>query len=245
MMKKTLLYSTLTGLLFVSLATPVYANSYKGKDGWYVTYNGGDTLKTNFKTSAMDDTLSALQPGDEAEFTIAVMNDYNTEVDYYMRNRILKSFEDHSVASQGAYSYQLVYTGDDGTEITLYDSTEVGGENTFLEDQEGLHEATDALKDYIYLDTIPSGKQGSIKLKVMLDGETQGNSYQDTLAELQMEFAIELPPENNKKKKPKKSVNTADIANTLPYMIGLTAGGFLFLIILLFRLREEKKEETE
>ena len=29
-------------------------------------------------------------------------------------------------------------------------------------------------------------------LKVSLDGETQGNSYQDSLAKLQMNFAVEL-----------------------------------------------------
>ena len=33
---------------------------------------------------------------------------------------------------------------------------------------------------------------GIITLEVALDGETQGNSYQDTLADLQMNFAVEL-----------------------------------------------------
>ena len=42
-----------------------------------------------------------------------------------------------------------------------------------------------------------------ITLEVALDGETQGNDYQDTLADLQMEFAVELrdtpdnPPGDN------------------------------------------------
>ena len=34
-------------------------------------------------------------------------------------------------------------------------------------------------------------QSGVITLGVRLDGETQGNAYQDTLAKLQMQFAVE------------------------------------------------------
>ena len=42
-----------------------------------------------------------------------------------------------------------------------------------------LHEATDALEDFFYLDSQTTGQQGTIRLRVSLDGETQGNSYQN------------------------------------------------------------------
>ena len=38
---------------------------------------------------------------------------------------------------------------------------------------------------------LESGKSGIVTLKVVLDGETQGNTYQNTLASLQMNFAVE------------------------------------------------------
>ena len=68
---------------------------------------------------------------------------------------------------------------------------------------EGLKEATSSLKEYFYLDTLSRNQSGVITLEVALDGETQGNDYQDTLADLQMEFAVELrdtpdnPPGDN------------------------------------------------
>ena len=42
------------------------------------------------------------------------------------------------------------------------------------------------------LDTLAKGDKGRITLEVELDGETQGNDYQNTLADLQMNFAVEL-----------------------------------------------------
>ena len=45
-------------------------------------------------------------------------------------------------------------------------------------------------------------------MRVGLDGETLGNDYQDTLADLQMDFAVELnTPEKDEPKKPDKPVN--------------------------------------
>ncbi len=45
--------------------------------------------------------------------------------------------------------------------------------------------------DYFYLDRLGAGEAGKVHLTVALDGETQGNGYQDTLAKLQINFAVE------------------------------------------------------
>ena len=115
-----------------------------------------------------------------------------------MRNEVLYSLEDRSTnkeTSGGAYTYRLVYTDKDGEVNTLFDSDTVGGESaddTISRMGEGLKSATNALKDYFYLDTLAKGAGGVVTLEVALDGETQGNHYQDTLADLQMDFAVEL-----------------------------------------------------
>ena len=70
----------------------------------------------------------------------------------------------------------------------LYSSEVVGGEGS---KEEGLHQATNGLEDYFYLGRLSKNEQAMIRLYVQLDGETQGNAYQDTLAKLQMNFAVE------------------------------------------------------
>ena len=44
---------------------------------------------------------------------------------------------------------------------------------------------------FFYLKTLEPGESGNVKLLVGLDGESQGNVYQDTLAKLMMNFAVE------------------------------------------------------
>jgi hypothetical protein len=80
--------------------------------------------------------------------------------------------------------------GLDGKEDTIYSSTSVGGEKETTAGK-GLNEATNSLDKFFYLKTLEPGEGGSVKLLVGLDGESQGNIYQDTLAKLMMNFAVE------------------------------------------------------
>jgi hypothetical protein len=92
-------------------------------------------------------------------------------------------------------------------------------------------------------------------LHVELDGETQINTYQDTEARLEIDFAVELPevePDKPNSVTPTQGTgnrkriiyvpNTADPYKALPYLIT----GILSLILfacsayLLWRTREEK-----
>ena len=42
--------------------------------------------------------------------------------------------------------------------------------------------------DYFYWDRLDAGEAGKVHLTVALDGETQGNAYQDTLAKASDKF---------------------------------------------------------
>lgn len=44
------------------------------------------------------------------------------------------------------------------------------------------------MKDYFYLDELAKGEKAEIALTVKLEGETQGNTYQDTLGKIADEF---------------------------------------------------------
>ena len=108
-----------------------------------------------------------------------------------MTNEVLSSLEDsQSMANGGAYGYRLAYINSLGEETILYSSENVGGEKGSAAG-EGLHEVTDNLEEFFYLDRLEPGASGMVTLKVVLDGETQGNTYQNTLASLQMNFAVE------------------------------------------------------
>lgn len=176
------------------------AEDLHGDLDWKVEFNEQKEMNSNFSDGSFEDVLSYMQPGDSARFQITVQNEYATATDWYMTNEVLRSLEDTSTVAQGgAYSYLLTYTNAAGELKTLYNSSEVGGEN-YLENLQGLHEATDALKNYFFLDTLASGEHGVVQLYVLLDGETQGNDYQDTLAQLKMNFAVELPVEMQEEK---------------------------------------------
>lgn len=189
-MKRTICGIFGAGLLFAALATPAAAESYTGGSDWNVQFTG-QQMVSNFKSSDMDEAIYALQPGDSVLFTLALKNTGSYTTDWYMTNKVLSSLEDsQSVANGGAYTYVLTYTNPLGVQQVLYSSDSVGGEKSTAAG-EGLHEATDSLKDYFFLDQLAGGESGKIALQVALEGETQGNAYQDTLAALQMNFAVE------------------------------------------------------
>ena len=235
-MNKWICRAAAFSMMFLALGTPVLAESYEGGEAYYDSFEGGNKLDTTVTETSTYDTLSQLQPGDDATFTVEIRNNYKDEVNYWMKNSVVESFEDASkVANSGAYGYVLTYYGDDGQEIELFNSSAVGGETDF-HNRQGLHEATEALEDYFFLDAIPSGKAGKLVLNVALDGEAYGNACQDTVATLQMAFAVELesipttPP-------------TSDPTRLMPYMLLSVVSGLVIMAIVLFRIRSEKEGE--
>lgn len=168
------------------------AEDYKGDPGWSVEFTGSK-MESNFNTSDINDAIYDLQPGDSIDISVALRNTAGGSADWWMANKVLQSLEDSQrVAASGGYTYTLAYQPPRGELETLYSSDTVGGERTGdMDVGEGLHEATESLDEYFYLDTLGTGEQGTISLTVALDGETQGNTYQDTLANLTLNFAVE------------------------------------------------------
>ena len=244
MRKNRMIKRAVTGLVLaavMSLTVPAMAMSYTGGSDWNVTFNQDEKMVESFTAAQIQDVMNQMEPGDDATITLTIKNTNSKTTDWYMTNKIIKSLEDSAkVASGGAYSYYLAYNDD-----VLYDSETVGGESA-SKAGEGLHQATNALEDYFYLDTLKSGETGQITLKVALDGETQGNDYQDTLAELQMQFAVELAPEDttvtvNKNVNNTKVVKTGD-QNMIPYAIAGGIAGIILLVLAIMSVKRRRKE---
>lgn len=251
-MKKILLPAVTAMILVFAMTVSAMAELVPALDDYYCTFTDNKTMSSNFKTSDMYNQFAGMQPGDYTDIAIDIKNENTETVDWYMTNEVLKTLEDTRDAaalSGGAYTYVLTYTSDAGEEKTLFSSDIVGGDNV-SEAGEGLHEATDALDEWFYLDTLGTDEGGVLTLRVALDGETQGNDYQDTLAELQMQFAVELheanviPPDepDPPKKHKKKKIKTGDYTNYVPYMIAAAVSGLALLLLAIYSLRERRRQ---
>lgn len=191
-MRKRILCLLMMLVLLMGPTLTVNAEHYYGADNWAV-YFDGDKMISNFTDAEMSETVREIQPGDDVLFQVHLKNQHTGGTDWYMTNEVISTLEESvNVAEGGAYSYLLKYTDADGKEIVLYDSEVVGGEEDTALEGEGLHQATNALEEYYYLDRLNAGETGLVTLFVALEGETQGNDYQDTLAQLKMNFAVEL-----------------------------------------------------
>ena len=161
-----------------------------------------------------------------------------------MSNKTLETFEDYIKSDEGgtgAYTYILTYSRPDGTTTDLFNSKTVGGEDT--KGGVGLYEATNALDkanmtDMFFLDTLKPGETANVTIYVKLDGETQRNAYQETMAELQLEFGVE-PRET------KKVVKTGDDFRMMPYVIAVSVSGLVVLGLAIWRVFTLRRVEKE
>ena len=119
------------------------------------------------------------------------------------------------------------------------------------------------MDEYFYLDRLDTEKSGTVHLTVCLEGETQGNNYQNTLARLQMNFAVEevepsVLTEKEKDKIVKKTVTgktttvsktvvrnpkTGDTTNLLLFSAAALVSGIVLLILGILSVKKHGKNE--
>jgi LPXTG-motif cell wall-anchored protein len=261
-MRKKWISLLLAGALLSLSVFSAGAEQLQGKSGMKVTFSG-KSMKSNFNASELKKSAVELFPGDSLTYEVALENASGSAAAMYMSNAVRKSLEDSSNASGGAYTYDLRYVSNSGEELVLYDSATVGGEGS-----DGLEEATDNLGDnksdnYFFLGNLSSGATGTVKLTVALDGETQGNDYQDSLADLRMKFAAE-PAENGaddnggngnggshsnggngNSGRRTRPVKTGDETDLYPYYLAAGVSGLLLLILFFFRRKKEEENQEE
>ncbi len=238
-MKKKVFAFIVVLSLILALPLAVSADHLYGGSGWTVEFTKDEKLVSNFSSNSLADEARGLQPGDDITFTITLKNSSGKTADWYVLNEIVNSLEDtQKKAAGGAYSYLLTYAPSAGTPVTIFDSNKVGGELNENE-PEGLHGVDTALKNYIALETMRTGKSGVVTLKVSLDGETQGNSYQDSIADLRLRFAVEVTPTG-------KIIKTGDESIKLsPFYIGMAVTGVLFLALAVDGFLQRKRQRGE
>lgn len=205
----------------------------------------GDEMESSFSSSELAAAVSEMQPGDAVTFQVDIANDADYTTDWYLSNEVLSSLEDtQSVAENGGYTYKLVYTDESGAETVLYDSESVGGEKT--SDADGLNEVTDSLSEFFYLDRLESGATGKVMLTVSLDGESQGNAYQDTLAQLKLNFAVERASSDTPSAQPgSSSSHTSRVKTGDVWTVGAIAALGVGVLLMIVGLVVYKRKEEE
>lgn len=248
----------------IAIALPLSqanADVITSDEKWTVTFSSAQKMESNFDSEDITEFVGTMQPGDTAEISVTLKNEYSKTTSWYMTNKVISSLEESAEsANGGAYTYELVYTAPDGKTETLFSSDTVGGDNSAGTDS-GLHEATGALSDYFLLGTIGTNKTAQVDLSVSLDGETQGNSYQDTLADLSLDFAVE-PEDSEDTDTPTTTTTTTNTPNdgpptgrlqqtgdtNLPIIALCSAAGVLGVILLVIAIigrRRGNKGEGE
>lgn len=250
-MKKNVLCLAMALVMLAGTGLTARAEDLKGQDGWRAEFNG-KKIVSNFDSGTLADEAGNVQPGDSITLQVEIKNTSSGSTDWYMTNEALQSLEDAAtVAEGGAYSYRLAYTGADGTEKEIYNSENIGGEST-IGKLEGLHQATDTLDEYFYLERLKPGKAGTVSLRVKVEGETQNNDYQKTLAKLQMTFAVEKVKSKVVEHTPGKTrtetkmitnrVQTGDTARILLFcLLGLGSG----IVLLILGIQTAKKRKND
>lgn len=77
-----------------------------------------------------------------------------------------------------------------------------------------------------------------------LDGETQNNLYQNTIADVELEFAVDEVNDNNTSSR-NQVVKTGDETNLLPLYALMAASGVLLLIIACFSVKKKRESGEE
>lgn len=253
MKKHKLIFSLVLAVcLILGTTSGVYANSYPTKDtNWKVTFTNEDEMEQNFSASSFADNLQGFQPGDTATFKVKVQNNNKAQTEWYMENEVINSLEDLSKNSEtggGAYTYALSYKGSNGKDVEFYNSEDktaggnplIGGEDFNKDAGEGLHQATQGLEDWFYMDTLKKGESGVVTLSIKFDGESQVNDYQDTFAAVNMNFAVEKTP--TVPDEPGDIVKTGDASHMILWAIVGLAAILLGLFVLIAGRRKEEQE---
>lgn len=212
----------------------------------------GSKIKSTFDAQKVTDTFENLQPGDEITVTVKYQNDYSASTDWYMANEIVKTLEkidnakkaagEDGKAENGGYTYSLIQTDKDGKQIVLFSNDKVGGDAKPA-GMEGLEQATNALDDWFYIETLKKGQFGLMTLNVRFDGETEVNDYMDTDGEVLLKFAVELTKSGKQTGTPtylQKFVNTGDM-HKIGYFLLMIISGLLILTVLLMRKNDKKR----
>jgi len=177
---------TLVAAGFIGLKTEALADTLDPVT-WTVTYDGSDSFASTYDAETAK--VTGAMPGDTITYEVTYKNASTEAANFYMDASVVKTLEEGSDATGGAYTYKIL---SDKSTTPLFDSKTVGGDN---EDVQGLMQVNGNEDAYFDLGTLAVGESGTVTVIIVLDGNTQSNSYMAAVGQLSILFAAE--PESN------------------------------------------------
>ena len=236
MKRRFMMILALTMALVIGLTSGVFAES---EEVTGYCYFDGDKIVSDFDSDIVVKTVRGLEPGDEVTFKVKFENQYPGTTHWYMRNEALKTLEESFDRTQnGGYTYRLTHYDPDNNKQVLFDNSEVGGDAKPA-DMEGLHQATNALDEWFFIQDLDQYEHGYTELYVKFDGDSEVNDYMDTAGKLLVAYAVEL--DNTKPEKHRKRVYTGDENNLLNYL-ALMLAAMLMLILTILSYRKDRRD---
>ena len=147
----------------------------------------GDRVNISYSKDEFKSKLTSLLPGEDASLTLSLVNNSKKKTDWYVENKVVKTFEEGIEASGGAYTYEILYFNSKGKKNVIFSSDRVGGEGS-----KGLSEVTGSTENYFYLSSLKPDEMGIFKINMKIDGETVSNDYQRSMADVDVNFGVEV-----------------------------------------------------
>ena len=223
--------------LMFGMAIPAVAETIESETKSEVTFTSDSKLESTFHDDVIDDTiLEDLEPGDVAVFRIDVKNENAEEINFWMDHRTIDSLEtwgSNLERSGAGYGFVVQYESGGKTQTLYYSGLQIEGVDFDPNTPSSMREMKINKDTYIYLDTYASGEGGTVVLTILLDGETMGNDYQVTKAQIATEFAVEILETG-------EIIVTGDTTNMLGYFIAMAAAGLIILVLAFILVRRRR-----
>lgn len=203
------------------------------------SYNG-KKIVTDYSSKKFKEAIKNMEPGDTLDYKLQYTNKSDKTTLWYMKNEVLETLEDNSdQAENGGYTYVLKAAGQ-----TLFNNSAVGGEKV-VNKLQGLKQATNATKDYFFIEELKPGKSGTTTLHVELDGETGVNTYMNTQGALSFQYAVEEKGTASSQENPgtRSRIKTGDMNRIIYYVMLLSAAVLLLVIAVILWIRDRKRGE--
>ena len=231
-------------MLAMSVSCFAESHSFKGSCSF-----DGDKITGDFDKKKVDAAVEGLEPGDELTYEVTYKNDSDEKTDWYMKNNVLKTLEESKdPAENGGYTYVLKNIAPkEKDNKTLFDNSEVGGEVKVAK-LEGLKQATNATKDYFFIQQLEPGESAKTNIKVAFDGETEVNDYMDTSGALMVQYAVETADtgkNKNKKRYVYNTVKTGDPTDLILPIVLMAVGAVVLVLAILGWKRSRRREDGD
>ena len=213
-------------------------------------FDGGETIVSNdFSDDTIATSIRGLEPGDDVTFRVEYKNKYKDTTYWYMKSEVLKTLEDsYDRSENGGYTFTLANVDPKGNREILFSNDTVGGESK-PGNMEGLHQATNATKEWFFIQELKTGEEGYTELEVKFDGDTEVNDYMDTYGKLKVAYAVEMDENNSGTHKTTsdsssgRTTKTGDDSSPITMVLAMILSLLLAAAVVWSYRRDQRKEK--